>query len=252
MSKHDKFIMTPITSVIKEMKYATSCIGAGIETYPLWDYVLQATFTKMTGFQEQKMKCIDWELATNGYDYRRSFLENINEKGTYSTYDSKNKVYNALINEIARLSGKGKKDILNEMKSASPFSPRISVQQILENTNVAISMEREFSFFLKSDSLFKNQFWVVPKAKDSKSVVLFESVLQQRYSDELYKQRNRIAHNTLSYQQNLPEFETLKSEDGLTRNYFFWFALLVLIDDIFMKLYEVYSECLQANSYFED
>ena len=75
MSKHEAFILTPITSVLEEMTVAASGIDAGIETYPLWDYILQSTFTKMTGFQEQKMKCIDWELATNGYDYRRFFLK---------------------------------------------------------------------------------------------------------------------------------------------------------------------------------
>ena len=74
----------------------------------------------------------------------------------------------------------------------------------------------------------------------------------KHYKEELYRQRNRIAHNTLSYQQNLPELEMLKGENELTRNYFFWFSILVLIDEIFMELYNVYSKCLKENSYFDD
>jgi len=64
-------------------------------------------------------------------------------------------------------------------------------------------------------------------------------------------QRNRIAHNTLSYQQNLPDLDGLKNESRYSRNYFFWFAILVLIDEIFMEFYREYSKCLENNSYFE-
>jgi hypothetical protein len=31
---------------------------------------MQSIFIKMTGFQEQKLKCIVWELATDDYEYR--------------------------------------------------------------------------------------------------------------------------------------------------------------------------------------
>jgi hypothetical protein len=252
MSKHEKFIMKPITSVIEEMKAATSCIGSGIETYPLYDYVIQSTFTKMTGFQEQKIKCIDWELATNDYDYRLMFVDDVKNKGTYSTYDAKNSVYNALINEIVRYSGKGKKDFLNEMKREKNINPREIIQQILDNTNIIYCRQREYNAFKKCDKEFKEQYFIVPDSNESKSVKLFETVLVKHYKEELYRQRNRIAHNTLSYQQNLPELEMLKGENELTRNYFFWFSILVLIDEIFMELYNVYSKCLKENSYFDD
>lgn len=252
MSKHERFILTPITSVIEEMNAATSCIGKGIETYALWDYILQSTFTKMTGFQEQKMKCIDWELATNGYDYRLSFLEDVKEKGTYSTYAAKNKVYNALINEILRYSGKDRIDYITELKKRKSINPRESIQQLLEKNSIIYCKQRDFNEFKKSDKEFKNQFFVVPTDKSSKSAKLFESGLTAHYVEELYRQRNRIAHNTLSYQQNLPDLEMLKGEKALSRNYFFWFAILFLIDEIFMELFRDYSQCLKDNSYFND
>lgn len=250
MSKHESFILTPITSVLEEMIAATSRLDSGIETYPLWDYILQSTFTKMTGFQEQKMKCIDWELATNGYDYRRSFLEDVKNRGTYSTYESKQTVYNALLGEIARYSRKSKKDIV-EQKTKNGIDPRGKVQSILDDTNVKYCKQREYASFTRCKNQFRDQYWIVPKDSD-KTVKLFESRLCSYYKDDLYRHRNRIAHNTLSYQQNLPELESLKNETEYSRNYFFWFAILVLIDEIFMDLYREYLHYIKMNSYFEE
>ncbi len=58
--------------------------------------------------------------------------------------------------------------------------------------------------------------------------------------ESLYKQRNRVAHNTLSYQQNLPTLKTLLNENYQYDNYFIYFSILVLIDNIFISLYEHY------------
>lgn len=251
MSKHETFILTPITSVLEEMIAATSGLDSGIETYPLWDYILQSTFTKMTGFQEQKIKCIDWELATNGYDYRRIFLENVKNRGTYSTYESKQTVYNVLLDEIARYSRKSKSEIVGEMKTNNDINSRDMVQSILDDTNVKFCKQREYVAFTRCDNQFCNQFWIVPNTSE-KTAKLFGSRLCSYYKDDLYHHRNRIAHNTLSYQQNLPEFEMLKNETDYSRNYFFWFAILVLIDEIFMALYRDYSDYTKKSSYFEE
>ena len=52
--------------------------------HPLYDYVLQTTFLKMTGSQEQKLKCIQWELATDDYEYRYDILsKSIGELSNY-------------------------------------------------------------------------------------------------------------------------------------------------------------------------
>lgn len=251
MSKHESFILTPITNVIEEMIAATSGLDSGIETYPLWDYILQSTFTKMTGFQEQKMKCIDWELATNGYDYRRTFLEDVKNRGTYSTYASKKTVYNALLDEISRYSRKSKRQIVSEMNHNNSINPRMIVQSILDNTNVIYCKQRDYEAFIRSDNQFRNQFWIIP-GNQEKNAKLFESRLSAYYNDDLYHHRNRIAHNTLSYQQNLPDLESLKNETEYSRNYFFWFAILVLIDEMFMELYREYSNYIKMNSYFEE
>lgn len=249
MSKHEKFIFTPITNVIEEMITATSCIGSGIENYPLWDYILQSTFTKMTGFQEQKLKCIDWELATNGFEYRREFISNT-EKGEYSTYRAKNMVYKALIDEIVRYSGISKKSFMDAMKRESIIKPQENIEKILDGANVIFAKQNDYNDFKKCGTEFENQFYNTIK-KDSDGVTLFQSVLVKQYSN-LYAQRNRIAHNTLSYQQNLPDLERLKKEDDFSRNYFFWFAVLNLIDEIFMDLFKRYLCEVERNSFFNE
>lgn len=35
MSKHDKFILAPMSKILKEVVLASAGIGSGIETYPL-------------------------------------------------------------------------------------------------------------------------------------------------------------------------------------------------------------------------
>lgn len=69
MNKHKDFILSPIINILQEVASANYGIANGIETYPLSEHVMQSVFLRMTGFQEQKMKSICWELATNDYEY---------------------------------------------------------------------------------------------------------------------------------------------------------------------------------------
>ncbi len=250
MGKDSKFIMTPITSVIEDMVTATNGLSKGIETYPLWDYILQSTFIKMTGFQEQKMKCIDWELANNDYEYRRIFLNGSNNKGEYSDYDAKRQVFNALLDGILKLTGSSKEVFYSDYCMNMMFDPKRDVLRIIENTKVVEGKQREYNYFIRCDKEFSNQYFVL-NTSGKTTVLLFQNMLQKRY-EELYKQRNRIAHNVISFQDNLPKFSKLVEEDELSRNYFFWFSILVLIDEIFMELYKKYTESLGGDSFFNN
>ena len=98
-SQHSEFILTPLIRILKDGIAACRAIGSGIDSYPMGEYLMQSLFLKMTGAQEQKMKCICWELATQDYDYRYEFL---NKKyGECSTYSSKNNIFND-VKEIIR------------------------------------------------------------------------------------------------------------------------------------------------------
>lgn len=93
--------------------------------------------------------------------------------------------------------------------------------------------QNSYSQFLKSAIIEEDQY-----LKDGKNLV--GEKIKNEY-EELYNQRNRIAHNTLSYQQNLPDFNILKNEKEYSRNYFLWFAILLLIDNIFIEMYKLYQ-----------
>ena len=102
MNKHQEFIFSPITSILQEVVLANSGVSFAIETYPLSEYIMQSVFLKMTGFQEQKLKCLTWEMATSDFEYRRTLLGNEDNLGECSTYNSKNKIYQRLISILEK------------------------------------------------------------------------------------------------------------------------------------------------------
>jgi hypothetical protein len=234
-NSHYEFILTPITKVLKDAVSASCGVGGGIETYPLYDYVMQSLFLKMTGFQEQKMKCICWDIATVDYEYRYEFTKN--PLGECSSYKEKNEIYKGILKQIKKHGielndiGLNKKNIWQTTLD--------DVENIFSNTNLSVWAQKNFNNFKKdlsnvSQSSFLNQI-----------NGLFEQVLQDVYVNHLYKQRNRIAHNTLSYQQNLPSLKTLINENYKYENYFVYFSILVLIDKIFIELYKCYMKLVE-------
>ena len=236
MSNHVDFILSPITNILEDVVFANVGIGDGIETYPLCDYVMQSVFLKMTGFQEQKMKCICWELATKDYDYRylrytRSPL------GECSSYKDKKTVYNDLIDQIKKHSSDfDVSTYINriDIKTAT----KDTVVKIFRDKNLSTWAQNNFGEFIKDDTLIQPQHFAGPTN-------LFENVLQSKY-EMLYKHRNRCAHNAFSYQQNLPTLKTLADENYRYDNYFVRFALLILIDKIFLVLYKKHLEILEG------
>ena len=233
---HHDFIHTSALTVMNEAVNACSGIGFGMSTYPLKNYLFQSLFLRLTGFQEQKLKCICWTLATYDFDYRRTLLKDDDHLGEYSSFDSKTKVYSRLLGIIEKIKSHSFEihEILD--KTAIRQYAEGSITNIFQKTSFEIWAPEEFAAFKKNNGLFKeNHFCTDPNT-------LLQASLQEIYT-ELYNQRNRCAHNTLSYQDNLPSFKTL--EKGVFYgNYFVWYALLLLLDKIFMDLFDEYERCL--------
>lgn len=234
MKNHTDFILSPITEILNNAVTASAGIGSGIETYPLYDYIMQSIFLKMTGYQEQKMKCIWWEMATNDYDYRYSEMRS-NKLGECSKYEEKNKIYKDLTNQIIKhcdnfeITILEKNNILNETI--------LNIEETFTNTNFSIWAQDNFNEFFKNNIIKVEHFIVKTKSE----INLFIDPLNKIYT-ALYNHRNICAHNTKSYQQNLPTLKTLTSENYRYENYFIWFALLILIDKIFILLFNKYLE----------
>ena len=244
MSNHNEFILKPITAVLKEGVNASLGIGSGIETYPLYDYISQSVFLKMTGFQEQKMKCIYWELASNDYDYRRVLLSNEDKLGECSSYKDKSNIYKRLVELICNYDSDFNATNIEKKKIRKGTASEI--KEIFSNTNLLIWGQGAFNSFESIWSCIENKHF----ATENKS--LFPEIkndisLKHIYESHLYKHRNRVAHNTNSYQQNLPTLKTLVNENYKYENYFLWFAILVLIDNIFIELFKKYLTVIEDN-----
>ncbi|EGQ9111980.1 hypothetical protein GA073_16115 [Vibrio alginolyticus] len=241
---HNKFILSPIKDILVDVTSACIGIGSGVETYPLCDYVMQSALLKMTGAQEQKMKCICWELATNDYEYRYQRF-NLNPFGECSNYQEKKEIYKDLVKQIEKHSELRFEDGLME-NSIILQDTNHTIISSFENTNLLVWAKKYYfeyesiwskiteKYFANKENLFVN------KRNIGNDI---EVDLVDMY-DYLYKHRNRVAHNTLSYQQNLPTLKTLLNENYQYENYFIYFSMLVLIDNIFISLYEHYLKAM--------
>ncbi|MNL16772.1 hypothetical protein D3C87_1378260 [compost metagenome] len=236
---HTSFIMSPITEILTDVVSASVGIGSGIETFPMCDYVMQSVFLKMTGFQEQKLKCICWELASVDFEYRYDYKTN--PVGERSSYNDKQTLYKDLIGQLQKRSKNfkvasdlDKKEILNRTTTA--------VKEIFAESNLSIWSQKSFNEY----GIIWNEIKTKHFANDNNNLFTAlkdgELSLQVIYRDYLYRFRNRIAHNTQSYQQNLPTLNTLVSQNYIYENYFIWFSTLVLIDEIFRELYRLYLQ----------
>lgn len=109
--------------------------------------------------------------------------------------------------------------------------------EIIEDSPIAIWEQHNFMYFKSNYNDIYGEIIVSEKS-------LFDEKLRHYYNEIVYKHRNRCAHNLTSYQDNLPTLTTLISDTYKYENYFYRFAILILIDDIFMRLFDKYSVAL--------
>lgn len=244
---HIPFILKPATDIVKEAVWSLNATKGGIEVYPLCGYLLHSLFLKLTGAQEQKLKCICWELACRDYEYRYERFGR-DRLGECSDFDDKNKVYNDLLNEIRKfdegfaVSNDVKDDILNDWQS--------STQQLFDNSIIAICFKKKYddylamassvssSWIMSDNQLFTNKSNITQAEKVSTCGL----ALLEIYKKYVYTERNRCAHNTRSYQHNLPTLKSMMSEDYKLQNYFLYMSVMLLLDKIYVKLFNVYLD----------
>ena len=255
MSIHSNFIYTPLSDILEDAANATQCIGQSIDIYPLCDYIMQSIFMKMTGAQEQKMKCICWELATVDFEIRYDLYNNWN-LGECSALSAKNKIFVILLKAISKI-----KDDFNPNSAIDKNSILQATKDTLikfhRNSNINSFSSREYQEFIKIfdtiedkciyQILDKNQllFSKCDNCSNHKTCTK-QKMLDNMYS-HMYAHRNRCAHNLMSYQQNLPSLKSLSSADYIYENYYIRFALLIIIDLIITELYRIFEKEYQAS-----
>ena len=84
---------------------------------------------------------------------------------------------------------------------------------------------------------------VAEKSKDDCN--LLSGGLVGLYDSLVYSHRNRTAHNTVSYQQNLPSLDTMADKNYYLQNYFLRFAIILVIDEVFVRLYAKYIDIVK-------
>jgi hypothetical protein len=234
---HTEFILSPIADILKDVVSASAGIGSGIETFPLCDYVMHSVFLKMTGFQEQKMKCVCWEMANVDYEYRYEFTKV--PLGECSSYSEKQKIYKDLIKQIEKYGLEFSK--INIDKKNILTTTVSDIVDTFSSTNLSIWAQKDFLSFQTISLGIKDTHFV-----SEKGALFSSALLKKMYENHLYRQRNRIAHNTSSYQQNLPTLKTLIDEDYKYENFFVYFFILMLIDKIFVELYKKYLTTIEG------
>lgn len=241
MHRHKDFILSPITKILTDAVSASSGIGIGIETHPLFDYIMQSTFLKMTGFQEQKMKCICWEMATNDYDYRYAFTQS--PLGECSNYKDKQKIYKDIVKQLELFGIPFSNNLIGD-KSALLAQAFSDINTAFFNSNLLYWSEYDFMIFKEISTHVKSNHF----ANDNASL-FSDPTLKDIYENHLYRFRNRIAHNTQSYQQNLPTLNSLCKDEYKYENLFLYFFVLNLIDKIFIKLFDMYFKAFTENAH---
>lgn len=249
MVNHNDFILEPIINILKKGISSLSNLGDTIETYPVQEHILRSIFIEMTGSQEQKMKCILWTLATYDYEFRYDFLKN--NYGECSKLDEKSRVYSDLVKQIKSLKPSEnidlKKIIFPDDEPSHIENSKIALDKFLSHSNTNSIFEKYIKMFqgkkITDKLLFlpPNNHLFVNEANLQSELKGKDRAIPDIY-DRLYEHRNRCAHNTLSYQKNLPTLNNLDSKAYNFDNYYIRFLILIFIDTIFIKTYEKYLE----------
>lgn len=248
MLENKSFILSSIQEILKESADISRLNCNGIEAYPLQDYILQSTFLKMTGYSEQKLKCICWDIASIDYTFRYQVYQNWSF-GECSNLSDKTKIYKKIVETIKEYDNSFNvesyiRDLYDEPQKIIKKNFE-DCKNILKSSSMKFFYERDFNNFVKDDETFKSDQELCKFSK--KNTFILNDNLQEIY-EELYKQRNRCAHNLKSYQQNLPKITfLLKKKD--TSNYFYYFTVLMLMDEIFIRLYEKLSNLIIENNW---
>lgn len=236
-SDHKAFILTPVSRIIEDTGKACQSLGDGIEIHPLASYIMQTTFLRITGASEQKLKCICWEIASFDYEFRYEMLRS--PLGECSSYRDKQSIFKSICESLKRfevsleISEIDKDDIIDTSTEG--------LKRIIEVSPLSLIFEREFSDFRKYCSLSpigRTSFCNIDR---NHNISFVEGELKEYYSETVYRQRNRYAHNLSSYQLNLPTFTKLATMDSNKQNHFRMFSSLILIDKIFMTLFNKFS-----------
>ena len=230
MRKHSDFIRSDISWLLEDAVNASQGIQSGIGSFAICDYVFQSLFLRMTGYQEQKFKCVCWDMATDNYDFRRDYLQDNGKLGEMSSAESKKYVYQHLL-KIVSIHNPSYNPEVDMQKEIFVSKIKNDITHIFAGSLLSTWNLRDYKSFTDVyDDAFKPEYFATTNGE------LLGGRLITVY-DMLYKHRNRCAHNLMSYQQNVPTLKQLAASEFKYENYYIRFAVLMLIDRVIVELY---------------
>lgn len=249
--EHLTFIRTSLVKIMKDVVSSTALLGDGMEFYAVQGHILQSLFLQMTGAQEQKMKCLCWEMATNDLKYRYERYYKGWSLSECSSLKSKNIVFKDLMKMIQKQEPTYQLYVDAASKEALRDSVLQMIKGIFQGTNIEKIRKKEFDSFiaifggLSASNIYPDK-WLLIKNGDNEAPmrVNMDTQLYAIYH-LLYTHRNSCAHNAPSYQLNIPALKDLK--DDIYQKYnniFLFYALLLMLDEMFRKAFAHYEELM--------
>ena len=249
-SIHSEFIETPLLEILKEGLHACRPLVGGIQTEPVKEYFLSSLFLRMTGAQEQKLKCVCWELATHDYAFRRDFLVSVGNPrsyGEFSSLEQKERVYNDLLRQICSLNNGTVPSSCTCLHKYKQFSVRVCREagSLLRREPLCYWLQKEKQDLRNDRAVISPQCG--PSFKGKKELRLLQGDLRAIYEPVVEAHRHRCAHNLTSIQNHLPSLSVLRDQNYPRHNYAYRFLILILIDEIFMELYKEYKRLVNIS-----
>lgn len=247
--EHKAFIKSRLFEMMQEAFCVINQLGDGMEFYAASNYLLHSVFLQMTGAQEQKMKCICWELATDNLKYRYERYYKGWSLNQCSTLEDKCHVYEDLVKHIKSKDCLYK--IFADTAAKVAFRDKIlrDMNNLFEKTNIAKLYQKNYEAFngmfsvMSVGNITPSEKLLFKKGNKDNPVygADTDTELFAVYS-LLYEHRNRCAHNTLSYQLNLPNLNLLRDDKYQKyNNLFVFFTVLIMIDEIMICLFNKYE-----------
>lgn len=246
MAKHSDFILTPVSEILEEAGVAIGNQKSGIEKYPLKEYFLQSLFLKLTGAQEQKFKCILWDIGTYDYEIRYKFFRSRGENvGECSGLKAKNTIFMSIMDRMKNLNSPVKPD--NAIRKACLANVRTHLERFHKSCLSQGWPQGDYDEYLAV-------FGKMNPSNIYKDSVLLAGGKPQSWANiydiAVFRHRNRCAHNLLSYQGNKPGFALLQTEYRYW-NYYLRYALLLLIDEVMSDVYRQWLDKMEGGLYDE-
>ncbi len=171
------------------------------------------------------------------------------------------KIDNAIENEKKRKKGKFTEDDANKLRKGMTANQakhglsemeRLILGRIVLSENIQKEIDKVIGSSIvalweqKNYNNYKKMWGDMTEYVFADGNTLLGKELQMFYTDYVYAQRNRCAHNLVSYQNNLPTIKTLVDKNNIYNNYYLYFSILVLLDEIFVRLYKAYQNALDS------